>query len=173
MHFERITSPDHPLYPQAMALYRSSFPAHELREEASQTAILRDSAYHFTLILDEGTFVGEVLFWEVAGFYYIEHFCILPEMRNHRYGQRALELLRPVPLILEIDPPVDDLSIRRKGFYERCGFVENPYRHIHPPYHRGNHGHDLVVMSCPRKLTPAEYSAFSSYLNEVVMQDVF
>ena len=29
-------------------------------------------------------------------------------------------------MILEIDPPVDDISIRRRGFYERSGFVENP-----------------------------------------------
>ena len=25
-------------------------------------------------------------------------------------------------VILEIDPPTDPVSIRRKGFYERCGY---------------------------------------------------
>lgn len=40
-------------------------------------------------------------------FLYIEHFCILPKT-----------------LMLEIDPPKDDISKRRKGFYERSGFTE-------------------------------------------------
>ena len=173
MKAERMTSPSHPLYARAMELYRGSFPAHELREEPSQTEILSNPAYHFDLIFDGDEFVGEVLYWETAGFFYIEHFCILPEMRNRHYGQRALELLHDTPLILEIDPPVDDISVRRKGFYERCGFVENSYRHIHPPYHRNNKGHDLVVMSRPRMLTQAEYDAFYACLRDVVMKDAW
>lgn len=173
MRLERITIASHPMYLRAMELYRSSFPAHELREAASQAEIMNDPAYHFDLIYDGNVFVGEVLYWEVAGFYYIEHFCILPEMRNRHYGQKALEVLRPTPLILEIDPPVDAISIRRRGFYERCGFVENLYRHVHPPYHKGNHGHDLVIMSRPDKLSQSEYDEFARYLKDTVMKNVF
>ena len=137
MNLERITSPLHPLYKQALELYQISFPFHEQREAFSQAAILHDDAYHFDLIYDAGTFVGLVLYWESLDYIYIEHFCILPEMRNKQYGRRALSLLkmRQKTLILEIDPPIDAISVRRKGFYERCGFVENPYPHIHPPYH--------------------------------------
>ena len=57
------------------------------------------------------------------------------------------------PVILEIDPPVDDLSHRRQGFYERAGYHANPYAHVHPPYHAANRGHALVVMSYPGALT--------------------
>jgi len=46
---------------------------------------------------------------------------------------------------------VDEIARRRKGFYERCGYAENPYPHVHPPYHCGNKGHELVVMSAPRR----------------------
>ena len=28
----------------------------------------------------------------------------------------------------------ESISQRRKGFYEWCGFVENPYPHVHPAY---------------------------------------
>ena len=48
MTFERIPSPSHPLYADAMALYGISFPAHEQRETPSQTAILTHPDYHFT-----------------------------------------------------------------------------------------------------------------------------
>ena len=172
-NFERITSTEHPLYQKAMELYRISFPPHEQRETISQKEILSQGAYHFNAITEGGEFIGEVLCWEVAGALYIEHFCIQPSMRNRHYGQQALHMLQDKPLILEIDPPVDAISVRRKGFYERCGFVENPYRHIHPPYHAGNHGHDLVIMSSPRVLTREEYDVFSDFLKNTVMKNAY
>lgn len=169
MEFERITDTGHPLYAEAMALYKISFPPHEQREPKSQAEILGHSAYHFDAVCDEGRFIGEILYWDLGAFYYIEHFCVLPAMRNRRYGQRILAALQPKALMLEIDPPVDALSRRRRGFYERCGFVENPYPHVHPPYHRGNAGHALVVMSAPAALTAAEYGDFRRFLESVVM----
>ena len=169
MKFERITSPEHPLYAEVINLYKISFPLHEQREEASQTKIFADASYHFDVVCDHDEFIGEILYWDIGGFRYIEHFCVLPSMRNRHYGQKILAALQETPLILEIDPPVDAISCRRKGFYERCGFVENPYPHTHPPYHKDNSGHDLVVMSSPNALTPEEYDLFSQKLQNMVM----
>lgn len=73
------------------------------------------------------------------------------------------------PVILEIDPPVDDLSHRRQGFYERAGYHANPYAHVHPPYHAANCGHALVVMSYPGALSADTYAAFAYYLQHTVM----
>jgi len=173
MHFEHITSKHHPMYEKARELYHISFPWHEQRESASQNAILGNEAYHFDLVYDGETFVGEVLYWEIADFLYIEHFCILPKMRSRRYGQKVLSMLQGKPLILEIDPPVDAIAQRRKGFYERCGFAENPYSHIHPPYHQGNAGHELIIMSSPQMLKSDEYERFRRYLQNTVMKDVY
>lgn len=39
----------------------------------------------------------------------------------------------------------------------------------HPPYRPEYPGHELVVLSSPRALTPAEYGAFACYLSAVVM----
>ena len=171
MELKRITSSDHPMYARAMALYAVSFPPHERREPASQEEILGEEDYHFDLLCDGETFVGLIFNWRWQDFIYIEHFCILPEFRDRGYGKQALELLKKTgkPLILEIDPPVDSISWRRKGFYERCGFVENPYAHVHPPYHRGNRGHELAVLSCPGPVAPGTYAAFRRNLNEKVM----
>lgn len=107
-----------------------------------------------------------ILCWETEEFIYIEHFCILPEMRGKKYGQKALELLggERKTVILEIAPPIDDVSVRRKRFYERSGYQANRFAHVHPPYKKGFKGHDLVVMSSPDQLSEAEYRAFNSYL---------
>lgn len=175
MNLKRITSPVHPAYKRALELYQISFPFHEQREVFSQAAILNNDDYHFDLIYDEDVFVGLILYWETLDFIYVEHFCILPEMRNKQYGQKGLLLLqeKQKTIILEIDPPIDEISIRRKGFYERCGFAENPYYHIHPPYHRGNKGHELVVMSNPAAITQSEYDAFREYLQDTIMDGAF
>ncbi len=175
MIFKRITDEEHTMYTRALQLYRISFPHHEQREAYSQKKILKDEEYNFSLIYDENIFIGLVLYWETENFIYIEHFCILPEMRNKQYGQKALADLakQNKTLILEIDPPVDDISVRRKGFYERCGFKENYFSHIHPPYHKDCEGHKLVVMSCPEKITQDIFDDFSMYLKDRVMKNSF
>ena len=116
-----------------------------------------------------------MLCWETETFIYVEHFCTFPELRGQGYGRRALEVLgrRGKTVILEIDPPVDEIAVRRKAFYERCGFVENPYPHIHPAYHRDHAGHELVVMSFPKMLKAEEYEHFHRYLQDVVMKDAY
>lgn len=45
---------------------------------------------------------------------------------QHPLYKQALALLAAdgLPVILEIDPPLDAVSIRRRGFYQRCGFKE-------------------------------------------------
>ena len=45
-------------------------------------------------------------------------------MRGRGYGAQALSLLgeRKKTVILEIDPPNDEVSARRKAFYERAGY---------------------------------------------------
>ena len=76
-------------------------------------------------------------------------------------------------MILEIDPPVDAVSIRRRGFYQRCGFVENPYPHVHPPYHAGHAGHALVILTAPSAISAEEYAGFANFLRERVMKDAY
>ena len=94
LQLERVVDTAHPMYQKALELYGVSFPRHEQRERTSQERILRDGEYFFSLIHDGNVFVGLVLYWETEDFIYIEHLCILPELRNHRYGQRALSLIQ-------------------------------------------------------------------------------
>lgn len=172
MCFERITRPDGPLFEEAFRLYETAFPIFEQRPRAAQEAVLAEREYHCEAILDEGAFVGLLFYWETDEFLYIEHFSILPTLRGKSYGSRALALLgeRGKALILEIDPPVDEVSINRRHFYERLGFAAHDFVHTHPPYRKGNYGHSLVIMARPA-ISQSEYDRFFAYINEVVMQD--
>ena len=156
MHFVRLATTERPEYDKALALYRESFPYHEQREARSQGDILSDEEYRFELVYDKDIFAGLLL-------------C------GRSYGSQTLHLLAQCgkTIILEIDPPVDEVSRRRKGFYERAGFTANAFHHVHPPYHAQNAGHELVVMSCPNALTEEAYARFSSYLENTVMKNAY
>ena len=96
----------------------------------------------------------------------------LPEMRGRGYGAQALSFSASAKktVILGIDPPNDEVPVRRKAFYERAGYRANPFEHIHPPYHSEYKGHRLVVMTYPAAISENEYKNFNSYLENVVMK---
>lgn len=175
MELARVTSPEEDGFRRAMELYALSFPIHEQRIAASQEQIMGLPEYHLEQVMEDGRFLGALFYWEIEDFLYVEHFCMDPAVRGRGLGQQALVLLaeRGKPVILEIDPPVDEISKRRRGFYLRCGFQENPWPHVHPPYRGGYQGHELVVLSCPKVLEQTSYEAFFRYLRDVVMKEVF
>lgn len=169
--FSRCRDASSPLMDAAMALYRRSFPAHELRLWPDQQAVMNDPLYHFALCLLDGALAGLILYWDFGAYIYVEHFCVEPTMRGHGLGTLILAELakKGKPIILEIDPLTDDVAVRRKGFYERCGYIANGFAHVHPPYQAANHGHALIVMSHPRALSQAEFDTFTVDLREKVM----
>jgi len=169
--FSRCRDAGNPLMDAAMALYRRSFPSHELRLWPDQQAVMNDPLYHFDLCLLDGAQAGLILYWDFGAYIYVEHFCVEPTMRGHGLGTLILAELakKGKPIILEIDPLTDDVAVRRKGFYERCGYITNGFAHVHPPYQAANHGHALIVMSHPRALSQAEFNTFTVDLREKVM----
>lgn len=157
----------------AFALYEESFPVHERRTRQAQQERLGCPGYHFDVLMEGEAVQGILLWWEAGPFCYVEHFAIVPQLRGTGIGTRALEQLRKEGrrVLLEIDPPVDEVARRRQRFYEKAGFCENPFHHIHPPYRAGFSGHELVVMTSPGPITQEEYQEFARYLDEVVMSD--
>ena len=71
---------------------------------------------------------------------------------------------------MEIDPPEDEISVRRQHFYQRLGFVVNPYAYIHPSFRRPFHPHRLVLMSYPEALTYEEARGFADFIRERVLR---
>ena len=168
-----LTHPKDGRFAPAFALYEQSFPIHERRTKQAQQVRLGCPGYHFDLLMEGEELQGILLWWEAGPFCYVEHFAIAPQLRGTGIGTRALEQLREEGrrVLLEIDPPVDEVSRRRQRFYEKAGFCANPYHHIHPPYRAGFSGHALVVMTNPGPAAPGEYQDFARYLNQVVMSD--
>lgn len=173
MEFQRLLSSGDAFFPAAFALYEISFPKHEQRIFERQAALMKNPLYHFDVILEAGAFAGILLHWEGSGYSYVEHFAVSPSLRGKSIGSGALGRFsenRPL-VVLEIDPPADEISVRREQFYRRLGFRSNSYLHLHPAYRPEFSPHELVVMSCPREMTEEEYRLFQRELAETVMKD--
>ena len=92
--FGRCRDASGPLMDAAMALYRRSFPAHELRLWPDQQAVMNDPLYHFDLCLLDGALAGLILYWDFGAYIYVEHFCVEPSMRGHGLGLSLIHICK-------------------------------------------------------------------------------
>ena len=122
-------------------LLHDSFPLAERRDDEAQ----RDNTDHnprFTcyFISDDELPVGLITAWNLDGFYYLEHLATTPLIRNRGYGKQIIQQIKdllPGVIVLEVEHPEDEMSRRRIGFYQRCGFQLCEKEYIQPPYREG------------------------------------
>lgn len=153
-------------------LYEASFPLHERRRREDQTEAMREANYRCLSAWDGSVFAGLALCWAWPCGIYVEHLAVAPELRGRRYGARILAALKEEgrPLILEIDPPVDEISERRERFYLREGFWPNGFKHVHPSYRLSCAPHPLKILSWPQTLSEETYADFLKRLRFEAMQ---
>ena len=94
MRLERLCEENQHLYNSAFALYQSSFPVEERRDEAEQERVMKKQDYHFELIIDGDNCLGVMLYWETDRFIFLEHFTTYPEIRGQGKDAIALSLLK-------------------------------------------------------------------------------
>lgn len=131
-------------------LLHDSFPLVERRDDEAQ----RDNTDHnprFTcyFISDDELPVGLITAWNLDGFYYLEHLATTPLIRNRGYGKQIIQQIKdllPGVIVLEVEHPEDEMSRRRIGFYQRCGFQLCEEEYIQPPYREGGEEVPLFLM---------------------------
>ena len=52
------------------------------------------------------------------------------------------------------------MTFRRKLFYERNGFILNPWHHVQPAYHDDSVPVEMHIMSWPYVFSKEEYETF-------------
>lgn len=142
IRFQPIRTSDTQLYQFMEDLLTTAFPPEEYRE-LNELRRYTDHANHFynNIIFDDDTPVGLITYWDFDRFYYVEHFAIDPTLRNGGYGKKTLEFLcnqLTLPIVLEVEMPIEEMAKRRINFYQRQGFTlwENEYKQ--PPYKAGD-----------------------------------
>lgn len=163
------------LQEQAWRLYVDSFPAHERWSREAFARARQDERFHTEIAVSEnGKLLALLYYWIYGKTLYVEFLAVEPDMRGQNTGSELIgKLIADNPgfkILLEIDPPIDEVSIRRLGFYERHGFVPNGYEHIHPSYISGEaaHPHLLIVMTHGGTITSQEFMEFRTFLLDVL-----
>lgn len=139
------------------ALYESSFPFEERRSVQSMAEALGSPSVYFFRIYLGDTCIGMLHCWLFDYVVYCEHFAIASLYRNRHYGQMILRTLlatTPKPLLLEVEPPTDEMSTRRLNFYEREGLAVIATDYEQPPYHPSLPPLSLYLISNDPHLLP-------------------
>lgn len=174
MELMRIMPSENKLWEQVWRLYVDSFPEWERRRISSHSRASEDNDFHTFISVDNGNLQGLIFYWEYDSAIYVEHLAVNPLMRGKSIGSQILkELIEENPgctVILEIDPPVDDISKRRLSFYERIGFVANDFDYVHPSYSSNRKPHELTILSYPNALSVEEFERFKDNMANRVMK---
>lgn len=132
-------------------LYTEAFPADERRAfQAVKELLVTTPAFHLTGIRADGRPAGLLSYWKWDDLAYVEHFAVDAGCRGGGLGAGALNRLLSqldIPVVLEVEPPVDELSRRRIGFYERLGFRLWSCPYVQPPYDKDRNPLDLLLMT--------------------------
>lgn len=172
MDFLRIDPAEQERWKSVWQLYEESFPIAERRKLEDQLLASTDERF-FPLSAWEGDrLTGLLFFWEWKEYRYLEHLAVVPALRGQGFGSEMLRFLRDSDhtIILEIDPLVNELSVRRLQFYERSGFTLTPYRFVHLPYRLEAEPQELLILSYPRMITREAHQDFLRFVNEEVIR---
>lgn len=172
MEFLRIDPNDTVRWDKVWKLYEDSFPLAERRKEEDHLRAYNDDRF-FPLSAWEGKeLIGLMFFWEWDSYRYLEHLAVNPALRGQSFGSLMLKDLRDSghTIILEIDPLVNDLSVRRLQFYERAGYTLTPFRFMHLPYRLEAQPEELLILSYPRLITKEQHNEFVKFVNEEVIR---
>lgn len=133
---------------------QNSFIPEEIRERDEAFAVLSEKDYCIYKLIADGVWVGFITLWTLSEYTFIEHFAVFEKYRNRGLGARCIEQIKKLSkkLVLEAEPPLDEMKKRRIGFYERCGFHVNDCPYMQPPYKEGGEGVMLVLMSYPEPI---------------------
>lgn len=171
MEFLRVQPSDTQRWNKVWELYESSFPITERRKMDDHVRAFSDEQFFPLSAWDGGELIGILFYWEWDSYRYLEYLAVNPDLRGHGFGSELLRHLRDSDhtIILEIDPLVNELSVRRLQFYERAGFTLTPYRFMHLPYRLESQSQELLILSYPKMITKEQHNDFLRFVDEKVI----
>ena len=130
---------------------QENFCLDEIRDVSQAESVYANEKYRIYHLCENEEKVGFIAIWEFEDFAFIEHFVTYANYRNKGLGAKALEVVKQQysQVILEVEPPEEEMSIRRFAFYQRQGFVPNDYFYMQPSYREKGNEVRLILMSYP------------------------
>lgn len=89
----------------------------------------------------------------------------LPEMRNKGYGERIIRQIKdlfPELLVLEVEQPLNEMSARRIGFYQRCGFSLCKQDYVQPLCQEGEKVPSMCLMYAGKESIDTDFETIKN-----------
>lgn len=154
----RITKSDFESFFRVM---ENAFPEIERRTYEGQQEIFDESEYKVTGYKNKKDNVTAfIASWEFENFKFIEHFAVDEELRGNGIGKSLINGFLNTcekTVVLEVEYPEDDISVRRIEFYKKIGMKLNEYEYVQPPLQEGKELLPLKIMSYPDELSEDEF----------------
>ncbi|MEI7885652.1 MAG: GNAT family N-acetyltransferase, partial [Clostridia bacterium] len=130
-------------------LLANAFPKTELRTNAEQQKLLTNKYYRLIEYRAEDKLQAVMCLWDFKNFIYLEHLAVAPEVRGQGIGKHIIEQLIAEKkfIVLEVDPPLNEIARRRVVFYQRLGFEINEFFYLQPPLRPENSSIELKLMT--------------------------
>ncbi|CAM1333840.1 GNAT family N-acetyltransferase [Tenacibaculum piscium] len=176
MNFEikRLKNITDTYFSEAWKLYQEAFPEEERRLLDTQIIILKNSKYHFEVILHENKFIGFLLWWNFESLHFIDHFATDSIHRNKGYGKKILENFiknSRKTVLLEVELPNSKINKRRIQFYERIGFQLNSHYYETPALSVGKEAFQLLLMSYPSLICSKDFEKFTTIYQPIIFKN--
>ncbi len=131
-------------------IYENSFPPDERRDFELVTELIDNKLFTLYGIIFENNTIGMLSGWSFIDFTYIEHFAIDSKFRNNGAGSFIFQKFinqTTNKIILEVDLPTDEISLKRIKFYTKFGFSICKETYIQPPYDKNKEAVPMLIMS--------------------------
>ncbi len=171
MDFLTIKNSTHPSLEEIQKLYEDAFPLRERRDFSALLDLLVIENMELKAINDFSLIIGFLIQWEFKSFNYIEHLAIDPSQRGKNYGTKVMKKIignSDKILLLEVEPPHDDISNKRILFYEKLGMKVCPFTYEQPPYREDEKSFPMLIMSFPIELKRSAFEEFTSIITTEV-----
>ena len=143
-----------------------SFPQNEIRSYGGQYALLKNSEYSLFVREENGVIIGFISVWDLDEIAFVEHFAIAEKWRGKGVGSGMLGEIFSLfdkPIVLEVEPPIDERTKKRVGFYECNGLIFHDYYYVQPAMEKGREEVELRIM-CSQKLDYANFEKVRAQL---------
>jgi ribosomal protein S18 acetylase RimI-like enzyme len=153
---------DQSLFDHVYDLMSESFPKNEYRTYNGQLDLLSNPFYQLNGRFSERRELeGFIASWEFSGFRFVEHLAVNPILRGAGIGSKlVIDFLRKdlnKTVVLEVEPPHEEIAQRRISLYKKLGFQMNHYPYAQPALREGESDLPLLIMSYPALLSPVEF----------------
>lgn len=146
----------------AYRILEDSFIPAELKPEDNLHTQWHNGEVILEYITSDDKIAGVITLWEFSDFVFVENFAVKKEVRNKGIGAKLLKIITDKyidkKIILEVEPPQNEIQNRRIGFYERNGFLLSSFGYIQPPLRENCEDVPLLLMHTGKSLSEFEFT---------------